>query len=627
MKFCFMIFFIFLNIASAYDINQLLDLYRKNNDLSKQTKDESLGYLTVYTRDDLERMQAHNLGDLLNSLRLIRYDENLFGMPDVFHTDPSLYSSPLVKIFVNNHEITSAFAGSGVYLYGNIDLGFVDHVEIYEGSTSTNVNSEPSIVTIKLYSKDPSREVGNNFQAYTGSRGSSHENISNSYVNKDLSYYLYASHTDARRKEYKHNNHTLSRDYKSQHILFTMKYKNIDVDAEILEHKMNPFLSMSMFAIPNKGEINYLLKRIGSDITFLDDNSLKLSISLMRINGYMLLNMDASRWSSSFSALFLNKDKMSTSSTDDVFDTKLEKKNSFGKHNIIFGMEYVYKQLHDVSVYNNGIKDNNTEFEDVKIASAYFQDDYFIDDKQMITLSSKVNAYDSRSNRDSRKFTTLQARVGYIYSSNKSMFKVFASKIEVPTEQYVLTSTPLSKINIVDMKDYMAEYVKKIHKQKIGVSVEYIENKNLKINIAKGDKKYSGNYVTALKYNLDFNAFNNLKSMIYRKKYYNIISRHNEEVHGGFIRLLNTWNKFDVYNEADYYRILNSKTDGVDYSFGLRYKATNSLIFSFKGSNIFSTAAKSKYDYVRIDNFTPKIDSLYYSSMDRFFSIGVEYSF
>ena len=151
MKIFFLIILTFSTLLQAYDIDEMLDLYRKSSDLSQKTKNESLGHLTVYTRDDIERMQAHTLGELLNSLRSFRYKENMLGLPDVLHTDPSLYASDTVKIFINDHEITSAFAGSGLFIYGNIELGFVDHVEIYEGSTSTAVNSEPAIVTITLF--------------------------------------------------------------------------------------------------------------------------------------------------------------------------------------------------------------------------------------------------------------------------------------------------------------------------------------------------------------------------------------------------------------------------------------------------------------------------------------------
>ncbi|MBA1432132.1 MAG: hypothetical protein FAF04_00715, partial [Epsilonproteobacteria bacterium] len=177
--------------------------------------------MTVYTRDDIERMQAHNLGELLNSLRSFRYDEDMLGFPDVLHTDPSLYSSDVVKIFINNHEIASAYTGSGLFIYGNIDLGFVDHVEIYEGSTSSYINSEPSVITIKIYSKDPTREAGTNVQAYVGSRGTNHENISYASASEDLNYYVYASHTKQNRTHYEHQDHDLSRDSKDSHVLMT----------------------------------------------------------------------------------------------------------------------------------------------------------------------------------------------------------------------------------------------------------------------------------------------------------------------------------------------------------------------------------------------------------------------
>jgi len=627
MKLFFLLVVVFFNTLWAYDIDQMLDLYRKESDLSKKTKNEALGHLTVYTRDDLERMQATTLSDLLNSLRSFRYDENMLGMPDVLHTDPSVYSSDVVKIFINDHEISSAFAGSGLYLYGNIELGFVDHVEIYEGSASTYVTTGLSAVTIKLYSKDPSREVGTHLQVNAGSRKSHYENISYAGVEKDLEYYLYASQKTANREKYEHEGHTISRDYSDKHALMTVRYKNIDFGAEILDHKMDPFLSLSMFATPNDGDIDYLLKRISTTMTFLDDDSLKFAFTFIRVNGHMNLQMDHSIWTDNIYKVFVPKDSLVSDSVDDTYSAKLEKDTVYEKHHFIIGSEYSRRILHDVVVYNNGIRDDNPDHIDNQVLSGYIQDDYSLYQNQIITASVKYNHYNSASDKAGGIFDTLQFRVGYIATTDSDVFKVFASQMELPTEQYVLDYTSQDYIELLRIRDYSAEYIRSIGKHKIGLCYEYLENENPILARENGAPKYYGNHSVSLKYDYDFDPFNSLKSMYFVNKYHNNINGDNSRVEGGFVRLLNSWNKFDFYNEADYHHLDDSEIDGIQFNTGVRFKAKPSLIFTLKGTNIFNSAAKSKYDYINLVGYTAERKSLYISPIDRSVTIGMEYDF
>jgi len=618
MRLFFLLIIVFSTLLQAYDIDQMLDLYRKDSDLSKKTKNESLGHLTVYTRDDLERMQAHNLGELLNSLRSFRYNENMLGLPDVLHTDPSLYSSDTVKIFINNHEITSAYAGSGLFIYGNIDLGFVDHVEIYEGSTSTAVNSEPAIVTIKLYSKDPARESGGHLQAYGGSRGMNHENVSYAAASKDFKYYLYASRSDIGRTHYTNENHDISRDYKQKHALMTLDYKNIKVGAEYIDHKADPFLSLSMFATPKDGDMSYKLKRVSSTMNFLDDDSLKLSLSFIRINEHLNLNMDGTRWTNKpLDVILVTQDSLISDSVDDVYSAKLEKKMLYKGNTFLLGADYIKKSLHDAKSYNNGILDTEPTFVDNSIVGLYMEDDFAIAENQIITASLKRNQYYSKTDRAQRNFHTLQTRLGYIATSKKST-----------TEQYALAFAKTNEIELLRLVDVSAEYARHINAATLGFCLEYLQNQNPKIlTEKKGIAEYYDNYSASVKYDYDFDPFNSLKSMLFYNRYHNPVSITHESVTGGFVRLLNTYKKFDIYNEVDYRKVYSSEINGYIYNSGVRYRATQSLIFSLKGVNIFNSAATSRYSYIKMNGFTPEEKSLYISPIDRTLSVGMEYSF
>ena len=628
MKLFLLFLLIIIPSVYAYDIDQILDLYRKDNDLSNKTKNEALGHLVVYTRDDIERMQAYHLGDLIKSHRMMRYDENMFGMSDYSHEDPIPYSSDLIKIFINDHEITSSFAGSGLFMYGNIELGFVDHVEVYTGASSNHVSTEPSLITIKLYTKDPSRELGASVQGYIGSRAYNHLNASYAAVENDLKYYLYASRTDANKKQYSHDNHTISRDYEELHALLTLSYKNIALDAEIMNHEMSPLLSYSMLATPDDSSIEYFLGRIAAKASFLDDDSLTLSASFININDDINFDMSGTRWTDKVSDLFIKQDTSKTNSVDNVFDLKLEKTQKYNNHNLILGSQFRSKQLHDVTTYNRGKLEDKPEYVDTKIISLYLQDDYIIDNQQIVTISGKASYYDNESNRYNEEFQTYQGRIGYIYNSNASLFKVFASYLQNPTEQYTLALSLTNELEILEIKSLTAEY-QHTFDQHTFIIYGHFTNQDMPLsNMLSKDISHNVDiHGISLEYNYQFDRFNSFESMLYSNHGVSSFSGDTLQDIGGFFRIINSWRKWDFFNELIYYERLDSNTHGTDYSASVRYHPTDDLTLSIKGSNIFDTAAKSEYQYLDINNIAAGLQSLYYSPVDQFFSVGMEYKF
>jgi len=112
------VFSFLLSSICAQDIDSLLQNYKEESDHSNKTKDESAGNLIVYTRDDLERMQVESLKDILKSLRLFSYFENRLGQTDILNADPLSYYSKSVRIYLNENELLTSIAGSGLITFG-----------------------------------------------------------------------------------------------------------------------------------------------------------------------------------------------------------------------------------------------------------------------------------------------------------------------------------------------------------------------------------------------------------------------------------------------------------------------------------------------------------------------------
>ena len=99
------VLFLILSVSAyAQDIDDLLTQYKEASELSHKTKDEAAGNLIVYTRDDLERMQANTLKDIIKSLRFFQYAENRMGQPDMLNQDPITYYSKGVRLYLNDNE-------------------------------------------------------------------------------------------------------------------------------------------------------------------------------------------------------------------------------------------------------------------------------------------------------------------------------------------------------------------------------------------------------------------------------------------------------------------------------------------------------------------------------------------
>jgi len=117
------------------------------------------------------------------------------------------------------------------------------------------------------------------------------------------------------------------------------------------------------------------------------------------------------------------------------------------------------------------------------------------------------------------------------------------------------------------------------------------------------------------------------KPALFNSLYFNFYKSKSSSDHvyssdsGATLRLLNTYDKFNFFNEvvyrSDYLSSNNTKIDsGFDYSLGVTYKFNKKISLSFKGENILNNAIK---------NPVTKVGAV--SNIDKKFMLGMEYSF
>ncbi len=163
------------SLLMADEIDVMLKEYAQKSDLSEETKKEDSGELILYTRSDLDRMQARNLKDVVKQYHYFGYYENRYANTDMNPTALMPSNSSMMRVYIDDQEVASGLTSSGYSLLGNIELDFVDHIEIYKAAPSYSFTVEPILILIRLYSKSAERDEGGSLSSLRQSRKQSRE--------------------------------------------------------------------------------------------------------------------------------------------------------------------------------------------------------------------------------------------------------------------------------------------------------------------------------------------------------------------------------------------------------------------------------------------------------------------
>jgi len=228
-----LILFVSLLFGDEVGLNNLLSQYREAGELYKETKEEKSGHIIVFSRSDLDKMQAYTLNDVLKTVRMFTLKSTKFGMTSLVKSPYSEQSMSSIKIFINSYELTSITAGTGLAQYGKMGLNFIDHIEIYQASNTIITSGEPGNMIIKMYTKDPTRENATVAQASVDSKAGSRVQL---IEGKSFDEYSYLANIDVSKNNYDdyrlNNNSELSKDgYRGQFYLNFSKKDDYEIEA------------------------------------------------------------------------------------------------------------------------------------------------------------------------------------------------------------------------------------------------------------------------------------------------------------------------------------------------------------------------------------------------------------
>jgi len=580
--------------AKEADLSHLLQSYESSEALYRKTKVESAGHLIVYTRRDLERMQAYKLRDVLKTIPMFTLQTSREGLDSLVQAGASPASSSPIKLYIDDHEYPSDLRQNIIYRYGNMNLYFVDHIEVYQGGTSIAFGNEVGSMVIRIYTKKAERENATSLQTTADSRGAYSLSGLSAHQTKYFDYLAFASQSGEKYKKYTNIfGDSISKNGEQQQAHFKFyKEKNWSLDIDYSESESDPYIGFGRQ--PLSGETKQRYGLIGFTKYFPHKIKLILSTSKEEssLNDY---DNGTIRLNNSFvNHLDINVYNISNK-------IQLEKRTLFGSNDLLVGFQLIDKHAH-IGRY---------EVEDVKQATLntpkkmdiemlYAEDLYNFNKNNLLTFSAKVDHYTIDKIGNSNQYSL---RLGYIGIYNeKTMVKLFSTRKYI-APKFVQTSfsgiyKPNPNLDVTKIKTVTSELQYKFTQQSkldLSYGYEWIEDSIVFSQqqdqyVNKNTNTYFARYY--LRYNYEFDYDNKFKLEYYLGDREKILSPQK----GLLMELFDTFGKVDIYNQLLYrgaYSFNGIDIDAsYDYTLGVIYRYSRQLNFKLKGNNLFDNASK-----------------------------------
>ena len=611
-------------LVAEDEIEGLLLKIERKTDLSSKTKLENSGVRTIYTRDELNRMQIHFLKDILKVLYPINYRENYFGIADPYNPNIKIpFMSGSIKLYIDDQEILDGIYGSGLSIYGNIDIDFVDHIEIYFGSPTYQYSTEPAVMLIKLYSKIAQKDEGSKISAFLGSYGANGINFYNSKELDDWSYFAYVSKINQKRKKYNSFNTSLSKNRKITHLFGSFYKKNNKFLLDYITNKGDGFIGPSIDATPIKNEFEY--------------NTLHFGYNLKKDKFSYLLTYDGVTLKYNFldDTNLTNKiNSLIVKSISDTYTTGIKYNNKFNKNDIVLGINYRSKAFKYPTFVRNGSLEPQNYFRYQKIATFYAENQYHIKNSSILTTG--ISFTKVKNTHSIQQDDLFMYRLGYTHTTNNWVFKTIHSHFEISLEPYLINNkifliNPNKKYNKTKQNFFIEDIIYKKNDDKFELIASYATTKNqmLTYKIPAKLDNYPNTITVkdiAFKYTKTYNDFNILYIMFRNSQISNFPNLDTANQYTGEIKSIISYKKFDIFNELVYSKDDVSKKNFYDYSAGVKYNYTKNLSISLKGTNLLNKGKKEQF--IRIDPNTLKLQSpIEAANFDRKIILRVEYLF
>lgn len=587
-----------LLLGEEKNLDDLLSKYREAGELYNETKEERSGHVIVFSRSDLDMMQAYTLNDVLKTLRLFTLKNTKIGMSTLVKSPYSEATTSSIKLFINSHELKSITAGTATVQYGKMGLNFIDHIEVYQASNSIAFGGEPGNMTIRMYTKDPSREDATVLQTSINSEGGGGR--AQLIEAAKLDEYSYLANIDFGKSNYDNhknaNGAEFSRDGKRlQAYVSLQKEDNFLVEVGAGGEKSDIFAGFG----PSVSGGYFDAKSMYINFTKYFDNDFKLILG-SAYEEIKISNSDSMGITLQDRTKAYNLHIENGSQTNNAV---LEKRAVYGDNNILMAAEARFKEFYLNELKSNGIdKTLIVGPMDLDIYMFCIEDEYKINNYHSVTFGTKIDYYKNYMSESATEKLIRFAYNGHLrddfsfkfFAQRNYTYPIFAqttfSPLYIPNPNLKASEGTILKVENEYRKDALTLTLG-FGGSKSQDGIVYDKARNTYIN-NPSHANFSQIFVnTKYKFDEDNKLF--AEYFITDKDKYHFSSDN-----GALVQLFNRAGRFDFYNEfiyrSSYIDMFGYKIDaGYDYTAGAIYRYSKNLDLKVKGENIFDRASKS----------------------------------
>ncbi len=608
MRFFLSILIFLSSLIANEELSSLLNSYKHESELSKITKKEEAGIIDIYTRHDLEVMQAKTLEDIFKIIPGFHFTRTTNNLVSLQKPTTSNIQLSAMRLYINDHDMSSSSFGSAALIWGELPIEYIDHIEVYKGAASIEFGNEASSLIIKLYTKTVQHEEGGKVRLYGDNKGSSNLDTYVASTLDKLSYFVYANANNIKREVYQNSylgeNYDLKSDHSGHNIYANLQYEKWILELGSYYKKSDSFLGIGIHRTPTGGDLDaqhhylHLSKKFENDVKLqLSYDNLSYERSYIDPNDIRIAN-----------APIINNYNITFD--DEILSLVLEKKMKFEKHSLFLGSFYKHKKFTEHGSFNDDLQNysyQNNFSNALNLYSLYAEYVYNYDATTRLIASLKEDLFYYSKVIPSN--SELSAKLGLIKNIDNFQIKAFATTTYVPTALYQLYNP--------DNIPYKTNpNLDNIHTNVGVLSFKYTTNRHdLKFIIAKNytkdliiyDRTLSYGYTNSsksntytryeLQYTYLFDLDNKLSLGLFTGKNSNntVVS----PKYGGLLQLFSKYKQFDIYNEFTYksaYDYLGiSLGASFDYTAALKYHYSKDLSLGLRGENIFNSGYKQIY--------------------------------
>ncbi len=586
-------------------LDDLLKEYEDSESLYKKTKKESAGFLLVYSRADLDKMQAYSLKDVFKTIRMYNTQVNRTGGVGIINAGAGKTSMPPLKLYIDDFEISTVVQRNAFDMYGDMDIYFVDHIEVYQGGSSLAFGNELGSMVIRLYSKDPSRENSTSVQLGVDSKAGANLRAVDAGTMGEYNYLLYANSAKTEYDKHNMNNQELSRDGVRYQAHFKIsKDDDFSVELDGIINKNDIFAGFGPAPTGDKttrsfGYINaikYFPGNVEVSISATQEDKEAYNTDAVGIP-----LMDGSGSSSNDIHMHVRSN---------TFKTAIKKKIVSGNSDLFIGAE-IQKKVIKHNEYEGFTTPVTFGPDEVNIYMLYIEELYNINKNNLLAFSAKYARYENSFDKNNNEYSL---RVGYIgLLDNAWSTKVFAIKryiypnmIQTSFAPPSYTANPDLDSSDINMISGEVEYMQEKNRLVFGFAYKEIDNAIRLVQVSPGKKMYDNSdatknfhrYYIRGEHNFDLDN----KIIVEAFKAFKEVDGSPDS--GALIQIFNSFDKFDIYNELVYrsgvsYIPIMGGYDidpAYDYTLSVAYNMNKNLSIKAKGENLLDKASNTALD-------------------------------